>query len=149
MSGRTVRAIVSMALLLATIQSFSQDAPYVKGAEFRVSVMQGSSPANWTLASNNQTSPTDQTNPANPTETGQAATDNNDTTVPSDPASLDVEFDVGDLEEFDSDDFDLAAVDPEADAELRGMVQNVLIVAGLVTAALIGLVIYIRAKRKQ
>lgn len=66
-----------------------------------------------------------------------------------DPASLDVEFDIGDMEDFDSEDFDLAAVDPEADAALQGLVQTVLLAAGAVLIALIGIVWFIRAKRKR
>jgi len=80
---------------------------------------------------------------------GSEATNEQASGTADDPASLDVEFDIGDMEDFDSEDFDLAAVDPEADAALQGLVQKVLLAAGAVLIALIGIVWFIRAKRKR
>lgn len=83
-----------------------------------------------------------------------AATTGNSASEPADapaddPASLDVEFDIGDMEDFDSEDFDLSAVDPEADAALQGTVQTVLIAAAAVLSAILGVVLYLRSKRKR
>ncbi len=86
---------------------------------------------------------------ASPPSAGLTAADEQDAATAEDPASLDVEFDIGDMEDFDSEDFDLAAVDPEADVALQGLVRTVLLATGAILIALIGGVLFLRAKRKR
>ena len=86
------------------------------------------------------------------TEAQAAATDDAGSAEPSvdsDPASMDVEFDTEGLEDFDSESFDLAEVDPEADKALAGRFQQMMMVLAVVVIACVVLVVVIRARRKS